>query len=655
MTYKKLAFLSCLILLLFLKSSPAGAQEKMAAENTDLSFRRGTLKTIIVDNYQPYTFVNDAGEPDGFSVEIARAVTRAMGLKLEIRADKWDEAIKELQSGSIDLLPMMAYSTERDKVFDFSIPHTIAYDAVFQKKGTSDIRSLDNLSGKTVIVLNKDVAHSYLVSSGLSKSMSINPVDSLPEAFKQLAAGKGDVAIMPKLVGIVILKKLDMNDIESTLVIDAYTRPFSFAVRNGNQELLERLNQGLNIIKSSGQYNAIYNKWFELIEDPHFHWKTALKLGFVFVLFLLGFIVWNSILRRQVKARTEHLDAEIAERKRAEEVALQAKRDWEDSFDTISDIITIHDTDCNIVRANKAAKSFLGLAMSDILNNKCFKFYHGTECPPEICPSCDTLKTGLPSTTEMFEPHLNKFLEFHAVARFDTDHNIIGVVHLVRDITERRKAEAALQRYSAEIEKHNKEFRNLIEEAPLAITVVNKADEIEYINKKNVEVIGYTRNETPTLEVWWSLVYPDQEERKKIIDAWGDIQRRVLSGERIGKSERRITCKDGKIKDVELSFSRAGEKILVMFNDITQHRYEEKEKEKLINELKDALANVKILGEMLPICSYCKKIRDDKGYWDGVETYISKHTDTVFSHGACPECAEKAMKEFEELKKKHGQ
>jgi hypothetical protein len=76
--------------------------------------------------------------------------------------------------------------------------------------------------------------------------------------------------------------------------------------------------------------------------------------------------------------------------------------------------------------------------------------------------------------------------------------------------------------------------------------------------------------------------------------------------------------------------------------------------EKTNKELQTALAKIKTLSEMLPICSYCKKIRDDKGYWEMVETYISKHTDTVFSHGTCPECAEKAAKEFEEFKKKSG-
>jgi len=76
------------------------------------------------------------------------------------------------------------------------------------------------------------------------------------------------------------------------------------------------------------------------------------------------------------------------------------------------------------------------------------------------------------------------------------------------------------------------------------------------------------------------------------------------------------------------------------------------ERERLLLELQEALANVKTLSEMLPICSYCKKVRDDKGYWDQVDSYISKHTDTVFSHSICPECAEKALKEIEEYKKK---
>jgi transcriptional regulator with GAF, ATPase, and Fis domain len=79
----------------------------------------------------------------------------------------------------------------------------------------------------------------------------------------------------------------------------------------------------------------------------------------------------------------------------------------------------------------------------------------------------------------------------------------------------------------------------------------------------------------------------------------------------------------------------------------------EKEREKLIKELKEALANVKTLRGLLPICSSCKKVRDDQGYWKRIESYIQSRSDAEFTHGICPECMEKLYPEFtEELAKK---
>ena len=72
----------------------------------------------------------------------------------------------------------------------------------------------------------------------------------------------------------------------------------------------------------------------------------------------------------------------------------------------------------------------------------------------------------------------------------------------------------------------------------------------------------------------------------------------------------------------------------------------EKEREKLIRELQDALANIKILRGMLPICSSCKKIRDDKGYWNQIESYIRDHTGAEFTHGICPECMKNLYPDF---------
>ena len=75
-----------------------------------------------------------------------------------------------------------------------------------------------------------------------------------------------------------------------------------------------------------------------------------------------------------------------------------------------------------------------------------------------------------------------------------------------------------------------------------------------------------------------------------------------------------------------------------MARDITASKQQEDEREHLVRELQAALAEVKTLREILPICSYCRKIRDDENYWHTVENYISRHTATRFSHSICPSC-----------------
>jgi DNA-binding NtrC family response regulator len=70
------------------------------------------------------------------------------------------------------------------------------------------------------------------------------------------------------------------------------------------------------------------------------------------------------------------------------------------------------------------------------------------------------------------------------------------------------------------------------------------------------------------------------------------------------------------------------------------------ERERLIAELQEALARIRTLQGLLPICAACKKIRDDKGYWNQLESYISEHSDAVFTHGICPECLERLYPEY---------
>ncbi|MDI6767306.1 MAG: PAS domain S-box protein [Bacteroidota bacterium] len=109
--------------------------------------------------------------------------------------------------------------------------------------------------------------------------------------------------------------------------------------------------------------------------------------------------------------------------------------------------------------------------------------------------------------------------------------------------------------------------------------------------------------------------------------------------------------KDGSLFDVWILAAPIyveGGKIALygMYRDITERKQIEKEREQLIHDLQEALANIKTLRGLIPICAWCKKIRNDTGYWSQVESYIEQQADVKFSHGICPECFTKVKSEF---------
>lgn len=101
------------------------------------------------------------------------------------------------------------------------------------------------------------------------------------------------------------------------------------------------------------------------------------------------------------------------------------------------------------------------------------------------------------------------------------------------------------------------------------------------------------------------------------------------------------------IKPVELSklFGAVEKAWAVASREMELKRHNE-EREKLIVELNEALAKVKLLSGFLPICSSCKKIRDDRGYWNSIEKYIIEHSEATFTHGICPDCMKALYPEF---------
>ncbi|HSR36545.1 MAG TPA: PAS domain S-box protein, partial [Desulfurivibrionaceae bacterium] len=203
---------------------------------------------------------------------------------------------------------------------------------------------------------------------------------------------------------------------------------------------------------------------------------------------------------------------------------------------------------------------------------------------------------------------------------------------LLQHLAERRKAEEALR-------ESQERFHDLFENTSDLIQSIDPAGRFLYVNPAWRKTLGYDEEEVQRLNIF-DILAP--EESAHCQAAFGE----VMAGKPLDTIETVFLAKDGrkvfvegnasaKLKDGKPAYTRA------IFHDITARKQAEAEMTQLVGELQRSLAEVKTLSGLLPICSWCKKIRDDKGYWNQLESYISEHSGVDFSHGVCPECMRK--------------
>ena len=280
-------------------------------------------RAIIVGgdrDYPPYEYLDRDGRPAGFNVELTRAIAEVMGMEVEFRLGSWSEVRGDLQSGKIDVLEGMSFSEEREREVDFSTPHALVNHAIFARRDSPPVASLEGLAGRSVAVHRGGIMHDLLVLTGFSGRLHLTPTPA--DALRLVSAGTTDYAIVAIVPGMYLIRELKLTNLHP-VVRNVATHRYGYAVKKGNAELLSRFNEGLAILRKTGQYDTIYAKWLGVLEPKHVEWRTIAKYGAIvvvpLVLLLGGFALWSRTLHRQVALRTADLTREIAERRHAEE------------------------------------------------------------------------------------------------------------------------------------------------------------------------------------------------------------------------------------------------------------------------------------------------------------------------------------------------
>ncbi len=181
----------------------------------------------------------------------------------------------------------------------------------------------------------------------------------------------------------------------------------------------------------------------------------------------------------------------------------------------------------------------------------------------------------------------------------------------------------------------------MFELMPGSVILLDASGVVRDANPSFCRNIGYTRGEVLGAHISRFAKESRAGIRKNL--------KRLLAGEKLHHEVTNVQ-KDGSLRFYELhetavTLPDGSRGILAVSNDITERKTSERQREQLIHELRQALVHVKTLRGLLPICGSCKKIRDDRGIWNKIETYISQHSDASFTHGLCPDCAVQTLKQ----------
>ncbi|MCL5022498.1 MAG: PAS domain S-box protein [Nitrospirae bacterium] len=330
---------------------------------------------------------------------------------------------------------------------------------------------------------------------------------------------------------------------------------------------------------------------------------------------------------------------DVTDRGKAEELLkeatmqTQAERAKSEAIITaIGDGISVQDTDYTILYQNEVHKRMVGHHIGE----KCYKAYQRRDRLCDQCHLAMSFRDGKIHKEEQSRVTDKgvRYYEISASPLRDSTGEIIAGIEAVRDITERKQMEERLR-------ESEERFRRIFEDGPLGMIIADPGCKVLRVNKALCEMLDYTEQE---------LVGKDIEEwtHPEDIEAGTKLTGLLFQEEGpLFHLEKRCVRKDGKtlwtnftaaaIRDREGTALSA----IAMIEDISERKWAEREREKLICELQAALANIKTLKGLIPMCAWCKKIREDSGYWKKVETYIQEHSDASFTHGICPDCLRK--------------
>lgn len=401
-----------------------------------------TIKVGLYEN-PPKVFTSESGKPSGIFVDILEEIAAGEGWRIRWIAGTWADGLERLERGELDLMPDVAFTSERARIYTFhKIPVISPWFQVYAHQG-SDIHSIFDLNGKNIAVLRGSVQEAAFrsLAQGFGVSIFLVTAPDYDSVFQLVVDGEADAAIANQFFGTMNARRFNLED---TAVIFSPSDLFFAAPKDASSQLLDAIDARLAQFKSdpASIYYASLKRWTS--EEPHFRmpvWLQLLALAFALALLIGWLNAWY--WKRELNNRTRQLS--------------ESEVKYRTLFETAGDAIFLIKDD-KAIDCNLRTLSLFHCKREEIVGESPYRF-----APPQQPDGSPSKEKALGKIAATLQDGAQEFEWTHQRldgSVFEAEVNLSRlelqgeslVLAIVRDISSRKQAERELQKYAQEME-----------------------------------------------------------------------------------------------------------------------------------------------------------------------------------------------------------
>lgn len=337
---------------------------------SEVSKTSQAIRYGIDKSYEPYEFIDEEGNATGFNVDLIKAIGKELGREVLIFPDIWKNTRESLEvTGKVNVAAYFS-SVERESKVTYSQPISLLYYTIFARTDKVPVEDLFSLTGKRVAIQELSIVDDYFRQLAFLDTSNIKRYPSEPEAIQAVIAGEADCAITSFITTNYKMNLEDIEDIQSSSD-PVFISEYCFVVNIKDSSLLDSINWGLRLVKASGKYDQLYQKWLVPERSWWLQYKQYVLVGLAVFLAVVALVLsYILMLRSQVKKRTSRIKQEI-ENRRGKEKALGESELLRRKVESFSSVMMIEqDLNHQIIKAPKLFHSLMEYTDGELIGRQ---------------------------------------------------------------------------------------------------------------------------------------------------------------------------------------------------------------------------------------------------------------------------------------------